>query len=385
MNDSITTLTILRNLLNTPLIRTLSLWDRDQNSAAEFLAAVYDCGCEESLLAYVQELILIDENPFSLRCAENIAPSELLESALCRDLKIIDEAVDAACLRFRLKKGNITLPFSADAETTVKNLQKFYNQYGYGRFIHNLAYTVRENDLVPLKNFSRITLDDLKDYAVEKEQIERNISGFVQGLPALNMLLYGDKGTGKSSTVRAVAEKYFPSGIRLIELDEQGLEHINEIRQKIAKIPLKFILFIDDLSLNGNDDRLNSLKASLEGSFASGQSNTLIVVTSNRRHLIRETIADRQNAFHVNEALDEMLSLSDRFGLTILFATTNQAQYLSIVRQLAEDSKISMNESELFALAERWALVKGGRSPRHAKQFVDFLYANLSRGINPDF
>lgn len=385
MKDSLSSMTVLRKLTDNPLLHALSLQDKDEETAAEFLFTVYKCGCEEHLLTYIQELILKDENPFSVGCATKETISDLLKNAFQRDLKIIYEAVSAACRKFGLKNGDIKLPFTEDLAETTTNLRQFYKQFGYGNFIRNLVFLYQNGSLVPIQTSVHSSLNDLKDYEAEKKQIENNISGFIQGLPALNMLLYGDKGTGKSSTVRAMAAKYFESGLRIIELDEQSVTQINEIRQNIAHIPLKFILFIDDLSLNSDDVRIPTIKASLEGSFANEHNNSIVVATSNRRHLIKENYSDRQDAVHADDSMNEQLSLADRFGLTVLFSSTNKAQYLSIVRQLAEDKKITMQINQLDALAERWALLKGGRSPRRAKQFIELLHSMLSRGLTPDF
>jgi hypothetical protein len=199
-------------------------------------------------------------------------------------------------------------------------------------------------------------------------------------LPFENMHLYGERGTGKSSTVHAVLNKYISQGLRLIELDRQNLVALPTLRNLVATIPLKFLLFIDDLSFDEYDERASFLKAALEGSMAANSDNLLIIATSNRRHIVKETFSDRENAVHAKDSLEEQLSLADRFGITVYFSTTDKAQYLSIVEQLADDKKLHLGKDELFALAERWAIVKGGRSPRRAKQFVDLVYACEQKG-----
>jgi hypothetical protein len=161
--------------------------------------------------------------------------------------------------------------------------------------------------------------------------------------------------------------------------------HIPEIKQLIANNPLKFIIFIDDLSLGEYDDKVSTLKASLEGSVSSGADNAMIVATSNRRHIVKESFNDRENSVHPSDSMDEQLSLSDRFGLTVNFSTTDKAEYLSIITQLAADRHLTTNNDKLAALAERWALVKGGRSPRRAKQFIDLVYSCEKRGTEIEF
>ena len=189
------------------------------------------------------------------------------------------------------------------------------------------------------------------------------------------MLLYGDKGTGKSSTIHAMLNKYAPQGLRAVEVPKEQIKEINALKETLAPLPFKFLIFIDDLSLEEHDEKVASLKASLEGSMNEKSANVMIAATSNRRHILKENFSDRENSVHASDTMEEQLSLSDRFGLTVLFSSTGKAAYLSIVKQLAQDRKLGMAEEELFSLAERWALYKGGRSPRRAKQFVDYIYA----------
>ena len=188
------------------------------------------------------------------------------------------------------------------------------------------------------------------------------------------MLLYGDRGTGKSSTVHAMLNAYSDSGLRLIELDKSQLPSVKEIKQQVAPLPLKFILFIDDLTLDEQDDKTSALKSAIEGSSVDSN-NVMVVATSNRRHVIKEKFSDRDNSVHPADSIEEQLSLSDRFGITVMFSSTDRAEYLSIVNQLAADLKLTTPKKQLEALAERWAIVNGGRSPRRAKQFTDFVYS----------
>jgi hypothetical protein len=199
------------------------------------------------------------------------------------------------------------------------------------------------------------------------------------------MLLYGDRGTGKSSTIHAMLNKYFNDGLRIIELNKENMLDIPQIRSIIANNPLKFIIFIDDLSLGEYDEKVSSLKASLEGSISGGSDNAMIVATSNRRHIVKESFNDRENSIHPTDSMAEQLSLSDRFGLTVNFSTTDKAEYLDIVKKLADDRQLKIDSEKLFSLAERWALVKGGRSPRRAKQFIDLAYSCEKRNIEIEF
>lgn len=385
MTDQLTTMTVLRGLLDTPFFSALAAAYDDERSLARFLSVTYEQGCEEGILRYAEGLILADDNPFSRKSAQGAAPSERLERAFIRDLHIIFNALNGVCNTENLNLGEHLPPFCNDGGHCCRRLKEFYRKNGYGMFIGNTAFTYTEKGLDPIADVRRIGLDELKDYHAEKEAIAHNIEAFLGGLPALHMLLYGDKGTGKSSTVHAMLGKYFSEGLRMVEPDDRSLIRLGELRKTLAAIPLKFIIFIDDLSLDSDDKRLSSLKANLEGSLAGGYENSLIVATSNRRHLVKENFSDRQDAVHARDAMDEQLSLSDRFGLTVMFSTTDKAQYLSIVRQLAADRAVALDREQLDALAERWALVKGGRSPRRAKQLVDFIYARISRGLPIDF
>ena len=198
------------------------------------------------------------------------------------------------------------------------------------------------------------------------------------------MLLYGDRGTGKSSTVHAMLNAYCDKGLRLIELNKNDLLFIKEIKQRLAPLPLKFIVFIDDLTFGEQDDRVSALKTAVEGSVIYGN-NVMIVATSNRRHVIKESFSERDNSVHPSDNMEEQLSLSDRFGLTVMFSTTGKSEYLSIVEQLAADRKLSTSKEQLAILAERWAILNGGRSPRRAKQFTDFIYSCEKSGRAIEF
>ena len=164
-----------------------------------------------------------------------------------------------------------------------------------------------------------------------------------------------------------------------MEIAKEQIRDINAIKELLASLPFRFFLFIDDLSLEEHDEKVGLLKASLEGSMNEKSPNVMIVATSNRRHILKENFSDRENSVHARDTMEEQLSLSDRFGLTVYFSSTGKAEYLSIVRQLAEDRKLGLPVEELCALADRWAIVEGGRSPRRAKQFVDYACSCLSK------
>lgn len=194
------------------------------------------------------------------------------------------------------------------------------------------------------------------------------------------MLLYGDRGTGKSSTVHAVLNAYAPEGLRMIEISKSDIPDLTMIREMLADSPMKFIIFIDDLCFDSHDDSFGELKAALEGSLSGRKHNTIIYATSNRRHLIKESFSDRENDINRNDIMQEQLSLSDRFGLSITFVNPDKKEYLDIVEKIADDRNLAVDKERLFSAAERWATRRGGRSPRCARQFIDFVESAEKRG-----
>lgn len=389
MDDkNIRSLTVLRSILQDRVFGAFiaAKENADEERTAEFINEVLAAGAENNFTAYVCDRILMDENIFSVCCAAGKTPSDYLKNAYLRDIKVIlsyiaDYTNDNPAL---FGTGCAVQPFDREDQQLYIQLKKFYKKYGCGQFIKYRAFGFENGELVPVKNPPEITLDDLKGYKNEKNTIDRNIVNFLRGLPYGNMLLYGDRGTGKSSTIHAMLNKYWKNGLRIVELNKENMLDLPKVRQAIMENPLKFIIFIDDLSLNENDDKISGLKAALEGSVSGKTANTMIVATSNRRHIVKENFSDRENSVHFNDSMQEQLSLSDRFGITVMFSSTDKAQYLEIVRNLAADLGLEA-DAELEALAERWALVKGGRSPRRAKQFVELALSCKKRGIEIDF
>ncbi|MCD8306729.1 MAG: ATP-binding protein [Clostridia bacterium] len=384
-------LTILRGILNDPVVRALAdaePADDGRNlteSEAIFLHEVYSRGIEDTFVEYMSGVILDDENEYARQCAAGKVPSRRMTVEFADNLaKAMNAACDAS-ETYRVDYGTLPDMFKGNPLEVADNLADYYRTNGYGRYSRYMAFRYEDGDLIPVENPVRVRLKDLKDYEYEKSLILNNITGFLQGYPSLNMLLYGSKGTGKSSTIHAVLNEYFDQKLRLVQIDDGSLGKINEIRAKIEAIPMKWLVFVDDISMSGDDKRISQLKASLEGNIAGDFKNSIIVATSNRRHIVKETFSDRNDAVHGKDTMEEQLSLSDRFGISILFSLTDKNTYLSIVRQLAEDSNIQTGTDELEAMAERWALVKGGRSPRRAKQFIEFLSSCEARKIEPEF
>ncbi len=386
MNNYINQLKVLRSLEDNGLVRSLLDFyaERSADAYNDFLYEVFLSGAETRLLAAVQSAVLHDVNAFSVACAKGEKISTYLRAAYKSDLKIISDAVAVVseCEDFNL--GKPLSVFDFEGTLLLNDLELYYREHGYGQFIDGKAFEYCGGEFIPISGTADITLAQLKNYRNEKTLIENNVKNFLEGLPFSHMLLYGDRGTGKSSTVHAMLNAYSDSGLRLIELDKSELQSIKSIKQQVAPLPLKFILFIDDLTLDEQDDKTSALKSAIEGSFV-GSDNLMVVATSNRRHVIKEKFSDRDNSIHPADSIEEQLSLSDRFGITVMFSSTDKAEYLSIVNQLAADLKLTTPKDKLEALAERWAIVNGGRSPRRAKQFTDFVYSCEQSGRALEF
>ena len=228
--------------------------------------------------------------------------------------------------------------------------------------------------LVPVRHPDHQRLSELSGYEAERSKIIANTLALIEGRPAVNALLYGDAGTGKSSTVKAIANEYADRGLRLIEVKKNQLYQIPDLMDSLSSNPLKFILFIDDLSFSSNDNDFAALKAILEGSVNSHSPNLIVYATSNRRHLIKESFADREgDDLHLADTMQELLSLSARFGLTVTFSRPDKDLYLQIVQDLASLYDLKIDREELIRKAESYAIRSGGRSPRTAKQLIEQL------------
>ena len=261
-----------------------------------------------------------------------------------------------------------------------------YNHYltkGCGLGARYKALRFTQGKLEPIIDADVVYLSDLKEYTHQREQVIANTRFFINGLPARNVLLYGDRGTGKSSTVKALLQEPEFESLRMIQLDKSDLVHLETLYSLVQSSPLKYIIFIDDLSLSDDDDAFCALKQALEGSLRKRPPNVLIYATTNRRHIIKETSQSREeNVIHKSDSIDEALSLSDRFGLMVTFINPNKDVYLKIVFQLLKDRNLSVSPEIIEAGAERYAVKKAGRSPRIARQYVDWVESRLALGMD---
>ena len=251
---------------------------------------------------------------------------------------------------------------------------------GYGMFAKHHVFTVENGKLVPVKYPDPQRLSELPGYEKEREKVIANTRALLAGMPANNVLLYGDAGTGKSSSVKAIANEFAPEGLRLVEVKKNQLYQIPDLMDKLAANPLKFILFIDDLSFTANDDNFAALKAILEGSVGGRAKNIAVYATSNRRHLIKETLTDRTgDDIHEADTRQELMSLSARFGLTVTFQRPEKARFETILEELAKQHHVDMPMDQLLVKAEAFAIRAGGRSPRVAKQFIEQCEAGVQK------
>ena len=399
-------------------IESLCIYDFEED---DVFSALYDLLCDEdedtvalqsyffkelaksseSLKEHISKLILTNDNIFTkAACADkagelslavmNAVKSDLakLEEIASINAQDIANGVDDDDVKEILltlpgwEVGKPVEPLKDHWDKQIDELVNFHKTYGYGMYAKNIAFTWRDEEITPVNSIDAIRLTDLKNYELQRNKVIDNTESFIAGHPANNVLLYGDRGTGKSSTVHAILNEYWQQGLRMIEIPKSAVADLSLIREQIADSPMKFIIYIDDLSFDSNDTSFSELKAALEGSLSGKQPNTIIYATSNRRHLIKENFSDRENDVNRGDTMQEQLSLSDRFGLTITFLNPDKKEYLDIVEKLATDRHFAdhgVDMDKLLFKADQWATRRGGRSPRGAKQFIDHVEGCIKR------
>ncbi len=277
---------------------------------------------------------------------------------------------------------DLAVKFTQDhsPEEMKATLTEFYREYGVGKFgLHKAFRIVHDGQgvqIVPILNIAHVRLDDLVGYEIPKKKLTDNTEAFVEGRKANNCLLFGDAGTGKSSSIKAIANEYYGKGLRIIEVYKHQFQDLNDVIAQIKNRNYKFIIYMDDLSFEEFEIEYKYLKAVIEGGLEKKPENVLIYATSNRRHLIKETFADkegRRDQLHSSDTVQEKLSLVSRFGVTVFFCAPDKKQFQEIVRVLAQRHGVVMPEDELLLEANRWELAHGGLSGRTAQQFVDYL------------
>ncbi|MBR3608053.1 MAG: ATP-binding protein [Lachnospiraceae bacterium] len=269
---------------------------------------------------------------------------------------------------------------AGSGEEMKEYLTEFYKEYGVGKFGLHKAFRIQriqeEVQIVPILNIAHVYLEDLVGYEIAKQKLIDNTEAFVYGRKANNCLLFGDAGTGKSSCIKAIANRYYEDGLRIIEVYKHQFQDLNQVISQIKNRNYKFIIYMDDLSFEEFEIEYKYLKAIIEGGLEKKPGNVLIYATSNRRHLIRENFSDkegRRDMLHASDTVQEKLSLVSRFGVTIFFSSPDKREFEHIVKVLAKRNDITMKEEELLLEANKWELAHGGLSGRTAQQFIDYL------------
>lgn len=283
-------------------------------------------------------------------------------------------------IRDRICGLSRSLAESGSAETFKDTMTQFYKEFGVGKLGLHKAFRVEHledgAEIIPITKIAHVKLDDLVGYENAKKKLIDNTEAFVKGRKANNCLLFGDAGTGKSSSIKAILNQYYDQGLRMIEVYKHQFQDLNDVIAQIKNRNYKFIIYMDDLSFEEFEIEYKYLKAVIEGGLERKPDNVLIYATSNRRHLIRETFRDKEDRdeeLHTNDTVQEKLSLVARFGVTIYFGKPDKKEFQEIVRQLAKKNKIEMPEDELLLEANKWELSHGGLSGRTAQQFIDYL------------
>ena len=301
---------------------------------------------------YLTFILLTNENSFSMTSEKVQAVSQQIENA-------------------------------ANEEDIFRIITDFYEAYGVGMFGLNRAFRIRhlDNDVefIPINNTERVMLDDLIGYEIQKKKLVDNTEAFIKGLPANNVLLCGDAGTGKSTSIKALLNEYYDQGLRMIEIYKHQFQDLSNIISQIKNRNYRFIIYMDDLSFEEFEIEYKFLKAVIEGGMETRPDNVLIYATSNRRHLIKETWNDRDdmetdNGMHRSDTMQEKLSLVARFGVTIYYGKPTPKEFFTIVKELRKRyPEITMSDEELCAEANKWELSHGGVSGRTAQQFINYI------------
>lgn len=386
------------------------------NIVREILECSTDYGFEENLWqSYLTFVLITDENPFTLVTERKGFKKGSVEKIVKNDLEVfyklfsynfseLEESLGTNFFQILTNYESIQKPdniYNKPISLKVSDLRKklakaenvdeffslvnkFYKNVGVGKIALNPTFRIETEgndvELIPITNMVDVHFDDLIGYETQKAELIENTKFFVEGKAANNVLLYGDSGTGKSTSIKATINEFYKDGLRMIEIYKHQLEHLAKVIGQIKNRNYKFIIYMDDLSFEEFETDYKYLKSIIEGGLESKPGNVLIYATSNRRHLIKETWSDRDDMeidgeIHKSDNIEEKLSLSSRFGITIQYLKPLQKGYLEIVRGLAKKNDIEMDIEELEAEAIKWERWNGGRSGRTAEQFIKYLKA----------
>ncbi len=367
---------------------------------------------------YLTYLLIMDENPFSLTCekvgSKDGSVNHFAKSDFGAFLKLfnydfseLEDKLGVDCFSCITNYKAIEKPelmYNSNVSEKVRSLSEkletakdeedffnfvtaFYKEIGVGAFGLNKAFRLKElpGETIgfnPINNMDSVVLNDLIGYEIQKEKLIANTKAFVEGKKANNVLLFGDSGTGKSTSIKAIVNEFYKDGLRMIEIYKYQFRFLSQLISQIKNRNYKFIIYMDDLSFEEDESDYKFLKAVIEGGVETKPDNILIYATSNRRHLIKETWKDRRDVeqdgdIHRSDTMEEKLSLANRFGVTIGYYKPSRQEFYDIVKELAVKEGISLPEEELFREADKWELYHGGISGRTARQFVNYLLSRV--------
>ena len=399
-------------------------FDRDEETPDKLISDIYeqikrilevatDYGFDKNLWHnYLTFYLITNENPFSLTCEKVGANDGSVNEFAKNDFKVfmnlfnydfrpIEAALGINCFSLisdykaivkkelmynknvseKVQALSLKLETAKDENEFFNYVTDFYKAYGVGMFGLNKAFRVIGGDngvtFTPINNMNKVMLDDLIGYEIQKKQLVENTEAFVQGRKANNALLFGDSGTGKSTSIKAIVNEYYDQGLRMIEIYKHQFKDLSNVIASIKNRNYKFIIYMDDLSFEEFEIEYKFLKAVIEGGVETKPDNILIYATSNRRHLIKETWNDRNdlesnNGLHRSDTIEEKLSLVNRFGCQISYSKPSQKEFFDIVIGLARKNNVKMTDEELMAEANKWELSHGGISGRTAQQFINY-------------
>ena len=399
-------------------------FDRDEETPDKLISDIYeqikrilevatDYGFDKNLWHnYLTFYLITNENPFSLTCEKVGANDGSVNEFAKNDFKVfmnlfnydfrpIEDALGINCFSLisdykaivkkelmynknvseKVQALSLKLETAKDENEFFNYVTDFYKAYGVGMFGLNKAFRVIGGDngvtFTPINNMDKVMLDDLIGYEIQKKKLVENTEAFVQGRKANNALLFGDSGTGKSTSIKAIVNQYYDQGLRMIEIYKHQFKDLSNVIASIKNRNYKFIIYMDDLSFEEFEIEYKFLKAVIEGGVETKLDNILIYATSNRRHLIKETWNDRNdlesnNGLHRSDTIEEKLSLVNRFGCQINYSKPSQKEFFDIVIGLARKNNVKMTDEELMAEANKWELSHGGISGRTAQQFINY-------------
>lgn len=381
----------------------------------KLLIVATDYGFDHNLWHnYLTFYLVTNENPFSITCEKvgandgsvnNFAKNDfrVFKALFDYDFTKIEQALGIDCFsqisdykaiekKELMYNKNVSekiinlsskLEQAKDENEFFDYVTEFYKDFGMGMFGLNKAFRIKEKTqgdiaFIPINNMDKVMLDDLVGYEIQKQKLVENTAAFVEGRKANNVLLFGDSGTGKSTSIKAIVNEFYPQGLRMIEIYKHQFKDLSNVIAEIKNRNYRFIIYMDDLSFEEFEIEYKFLKAVIEGGVETKPDNILIYATSNRRHLIKETWNDRNdveqdNGMHRSDTMEEKLSLVNRFGVTINYSKPTQKEYFNIVIELAHRQGIKMSEEDLCKEANKWELSHGGISGRTAQQFINYL------------